>query len=168
MSGATVGKRGKDRWIPWVFAGALFFVVCVNMGLVYAALSTAPGVVSDHPYEEGIAYDEALARAKAQEALGWHAATSLDLALSSAGEARNGKLVLDLTDRSGAPLADANVEARLVRPVGSREVTRLHLVEAGAGRYAAPLATYPGRWDLHLVARRGSDSFVMTQRITIE
>ena len=173
MSGIVLAKRqrrerGKDRWIPWVFASALGFVVCVNIGLVYAAIHSAPGTVSDRPYEEGVDYDAALARAAAQDALGWHAATALEVATAAIGEARSGKLVLDLADRTGAPLTGATVEARLVRPVGAREVTRLALVDQGAGRYAASLETRIGRWDLHLVARRGSDSFVVTQRITVE
>jgi nitrogen fixation protein FixH len=173
MSSTVVRRQvrrelGKDRWIPWVFAGALGFVVCVNMGLVYAALHSAPGLVSDKPYEEGVDYDAALARAATQDALGWRAAVSLEVAPGAVGEARGGKLMLDLSDRAGTPLAGATVEARLVRPVGSREVKRLALFEQGFGHYVAPLETRVGRWDLHLVAQRAGDRFVVTQRITVE
>ena len=64
-SGVSASRRGRYLWIPRAFAGGLAVVIAVNIGLAYFALRSAPGTVSDQPYEEGLAYDCILARAAA-------------------------------------------------------------------------------------------------------
>jgi nitrogen fixation protein FixH len=154
----TVGRRQRGAWIPWAFVAALAIVVAVNVALTYFALHSAPGTVSDHPYEDGLDYDRVLARAAAQDALGWRS----DVALAP------GAIEIRLVDRTGAPLAGAAVAVRLARPVGPADPVGLTLAEVAPGRYAGAVEPRPGQWDLHLVARRGEDSFAAVHRVIVK
>ena len=64
----------RSTWIPWVFVGGMALVVLVNLVLVYAALSTFTGVTTGKSYDRGRSYNQVLAEAARQDALGWAAA----------------------------------------------------------------------------------------------
>jgi nitrogen fixation protein FixH len=127
----------RGRWIPWVFVGGMLLVVLVNAVLIYASLSTFTGVTVPKAYERGRGYNEVLAEAARQDALGWAARV----------EAEGGRLILVITDREarGVP---GQVEARLLRPL-SNETVPLALGMTSPGRYAGELSGVgPGQWEL--------------------
>ncbi len=162
-------KREDDRrrlpghWIPWAF-GAFFLVVLIANGtMIYIGMTTWTGLVSENYYEEGRNYNRNIAAAEAQAALGWR----LDL------EARlvsgfDGELAVDLRDREGAPITDAAITARFVRPTSEGNDFAVDLVATGDGGYRAAF-TLPlvGLWDVHLEVVRGDDRFVETRRVTL-
>ena len=67
----------RSRWIPWAFVGGMTLVVVVNLIMVYYAVSTFTGVTVPRSYERGRGYDEVLAEAARQDALGWQAEVTL-------------------------------------------------------------------------------------------
>ena len=74
--------------------------------------------------------------------------------------------VLQLTDRSGAPLTGALVQGRAERPVGPEHQTVLLFHEIAPGRYVANTSLdEPGQWELLLSARAQGRRFVTSQRI---
>jgi nitrogen fixation protein FixH len=149
----------SGRWIPWAIAGALGVVVAANGALAYFAVSSSPGLVTEHPFDEGNSYNHVLDAAAAEDALGWHGWL----------HAAAGEVVAELTDRDGQPLHGLAVSARLVRPLGPLPEVRLDLRETAPGRYAAPAASErAGQWDMHMTARRGADHFALTQRIVVK
>jgi len=73
-----------------------------------------------------------------------------------------------LTDRSGAPLRDAQVQATAERPLGPPETTHLVFRAEGAGRYVADAAlTMPGQWELQLSASAQGHTIAATRRIVV-
>jgi nitrogen fixation protein FixH len=129
----------RSRWIPWAFVGGMGLVVLVNLGLVFAALSTFTGVTTAGAYDRGRTYNHVLAEARAQDALGWRARVVL----------ADGVLAVTVTDRDGAPL-HGRIEGVLQRPL-DRTALPLELAGVGGGRYRATIPGLPpGQWEARL------------------
>lgn len=153
-------RRGSGwRWFPWALVASLGVVVAVNGGMVWFALNTFPGQAGSDGFDLSNHYDQVLAQVQREAALGWKL-------LVLPGDA--GRPVLVLTDRSGAPLRDARVEATAERPLGPPETTHLVFRDAGAGRYVADVAlTMPGQWELLLSATAQGHAIAATRRIVV-
>jgi nitrogen fixation protein FixH len=120
-------------------------VFLMNGVLIWRALSTNAGIVASEPYRKGLHYNERIAAAERQAALGWK--ERLDVAQS-------GSVALVLTDRAGQPVAGLKVDTVLGRPATDREDIRLALREAAPGRYEATTAALgAGNWLVALEAR---------------
>lgn len=136
----------RSAWIPWVFVGGMALVVLVNLVLVYAALSTFTSVTTSRSYDRGRDYNQVLAEAARQDALGWTAQVTLDGRV----------LAVMAQDRDGMPLG-GRVEGALLRPLEGAEL-RLDFAAAGPGRFIA-FADLPaaGQWEarLTLTGERG-------------
>lgn len=157
-------ERMQCRWIPWAFAGALAIVVGVNGALAYFATSTAPGLVTEHPFERGNDYNRVLDAGDVQDALGWR--VSLRLNTVAAGRA---ELVAELADRSGRPLRGLAVTARLVRPLGPGPEIVIALAEDAPGRYAQTIVLdRPGQWDVRIATQDGSTRFAFARRMVMK
>ncbi|WP_417466224.1 FixH family protein [Kordiimonas sp.] len=137
------GMRKSDRLIPWYIV-AFFVVVAILDGIfVYIATSTHTGVVSEQAYDKGLAYNETVAAAEKQAALGWQHSISHE----------DGRLIFTLTDGDGAALKDAAVKAVIRRPIGDTADFTLELRQIVDGRYEAPIS-FPanGQWDARIYA----------------
>lgn len=156
-------QRPIDRLIPWLFVLGFLVVILVNAVMVYVALGSFSGLVTDRPYDRGRAYNTTLeARAK-QDALGWTARFAID----AQGDGTQ-RLLLEVTDREGAPIAGATVDATLVRPVERGHDRGAALSERGAGRYAGTVALdLPGLWEARIVVQRGTDRFAAIKRVMV-
>lgn len=99
----------RDRWIPWYFV--LFFAVIaiVNAGMVTMALRTHSGLVTDHPYEKGLAYNDVIDGSAKQAALGWKSDISL----------KKSVLHFTLRDADNKPLAFTTATASFARTTQS-------------------------------------------------
>lgn len=142
-------RTGRDRWIPWTFVAFFLVVVAANGIMVYLAEDTWTGLVTEHPYERGLAYNEALAAARTQQALGWQ----VDVAFTPAEHAPAGDprahVVVTMRDRDGRPLAGGEVRARFVRPTREGFDSEMTLTPLGNGRYGGDVTlALPGQWDM--------------------
>ena len=125
MSAMSHPDPRRSRWIPYAFVAGMLLVIAVNAVLVYAALSTFTGVTVAKSYERGRGYNQVLAEAARQEALGWRA----EVAWSG------GRLRVAVSDREGVPVA-GRLDGEMLRPLeGTRRP--LSLAAAGAGRWVA-------------------------------
>ncbi|MFW5680782.1 MAG: FixH family protein, partial [Pseudomonadota bacterium] len=61
----------KSRWIPWAFVAFFGVVFLVNGVMVYFAVTTFAGVERRDAFKRAQSYNEVLAEARAQAALGW-------------------------------------------------------------------------------------------------
>jgi nitrogen fixation protein FixH len=136
MSEAASPRR--SGWIPYAFIGAMLFVVAVNGGLVYAALSTFTGVTVGQAYDRGRAYNDVIAEAERQEALGW----TPELVLSAE------TLRVNVRDRAGVPVT-GRLEGFLLRPIEGSTLP-LELTPVMAGQWAALVSPKPGQWEARL------------------
>jgi nitrogen fixation protein FixH len=95
------GKRVAFYFI--LFFG---FVASVNAVMMTLAIRTHSGVVTDHPYEKGLAYNQVVEAEKKQKELGW------------VGEIRynDSALTFILKDKNGAVITPAQITATITRP----------------------------------------------------
>lgn len=135
-------KNPKDKWIPRYFV-MFFAVIAVLDGIfVYMAVSTQTGVVTEQPYEKGLAFNETLAEARAQPDLEHHASYT------------------DGTLRWKLPLTQAVVTASIVRPVQDGYDFDVELKHKGGGVYEArPDTPLPGAWTAKLKATWDNQKF---------
>ena len=54
------------RHVWWYFVAFFGFIAAVNAAMVTIAIRTHSGVVSEHPYEEGLAYNAVVHAEKMQ------------------------------------------------------------------------------------------------------
>ncbi|ACI98682.1 FixH family protein [Rhodospirillum centenum] len=153
----------KSAWIPWVFVGGMLIVVVVNAILIVVALKSWTGLVVPKPYERGIHYNEVLEAQSRQDALGW----TVKAGFEPIGGPLDGRIVLTVTGRDGAPLSALRVAAaRLVRPVEVIPDVPLAFDYVGDGRFVAhAVLPRPGQWDLKATLHNGGDAYVLSERL---
>jgi nitrogen fixation protein FixH len=160
---AGVAPAARGRWIPWAFVAFFVVVATVNGVMIWLAAQSYPGLVTERPYDHGLAYNQNLEAAAAQAQLGWQ--TTIEARLVEGFEAA---LDVVLLDRGGRPLDGAVLIARLGRPAETSSDFELELPPVGPGRYAT---TFPlpmiGAWDVHLVVIRGGDRLVVDRRVVL-
>lgn len=150
---ASMPDASRSRWIPWAFVAFFGVVLAANVTMIVIAMTTWPGLETQQAYQRGLAYDEALAAAAAQAALGWQ----VEFAFEQTGE-RAGTVRLDLADRFGNTLQHAEVQVAFVRPTHDGYDLVVDLPHHYGGRYLReielPLA---GQWEarVHIVERDG-------------
>jgi len=126
-----------------VLVGMLAFfglIFAVNGVFVFFALDTWPGLSTRHAYQEGLTYNETLAEAQAQRALGWNSA--VDVAEGTGGQSAT----VRVTGHAGAPVSGLTVAVELRRMVRDSDDHRLALAETDPGVYAARSDLAAGRW----------------------
>lgn len=155
------GRRG--RWYPWMFVGFFGVVFAVNAVMIGIAASTWTGLETRDHYRKGLAYNDVIDAAKAQQARGWQAVLGW-----TALEGTRGEMAVTLRDRNGDPINGAGVVVELRRPTQASMDMLVPLVARGDGRYVAR-ETLPaaGNWDARLVIRNGDDSHIQMERLRI-
>ncbi|MBL8545971.1 MAG: FixH family protein [Hyphomonadaceae bacterium] len=123
-------------------------IIAINIAFAVAAVQTFPGEDERRSYTQGLHYNNVLAERRAQAELGWRARSELTT------DAQGVLLAVDLRDRQGAPINNANIDATL-RWLPSESGDRALVFEAqGGGRYVARIgALDAGRWDLRARAQ---------------
>jgi nitrogen fixation protein FixH len=156
--------RRPLTWGPWVFFAMFAVVIAANGVLVFFAVGSWTGLETDGAYEKGVAYNETLAAARAQAALGWQ--VEVEVVSRGAGRVR---LEVTFRDRNGRPLRLNAVTARLVRPTHSGHDLRLPLARLEVGRYGAEtIVPLPGQWDVRVLAEHGGGSYQASRRVVVE
>jgi len=156
---AIVTQKKSDKYIPYYFVAFFIFLALADGVMVYIATSTQTGLVKEHAYEEGLAYNkEVVAAREAQDALGWH----------STLQVQDGQFIATLTDADGAPLEAEVISVHFVRPTQDGYDFALPLSKVEKGRYAAAVE-FPlkGQWDAVLTAQCQQQNYQQHQRLVI-
>ena len=170
-------RRADGWWYPWTFVAGMLVVIAVNIVMVIYAIGTFPGLETDDAYRKGLAYNQTMAAARAQEERGWHVdvryapAGTLAAAGAAAGAvgAHEGELVVTVVDKAGQPLYGLDVTAALIRPTREGFDKSLTLAPGAAGEYRGEaVLPLPGQWDVRVSARRGNEGFQATRRIMVQ
>ncbi|MBC6404878.1 MAG: FixH family protein [Rhodospirillales bacterium] len=118
------------------FFGTMF---AANAIFIWLALDTFTGVVSDTAYQDGLAYNQRLEAAAAQQALRWRGRVTQN----------DRTVVLELQDAKGAEVRALALKAHFLRPTDEEADQVRPMVETLPGRYEAPLdLPYSGNWHL--------------------
>lgn len=157
---ARTGFRFTGRSALALFVAFFGVVFIVNGIFVYIATQSWRGLDTDDAYRKGLDYNETLARADAQSALGWQTEVTLDGA----------RPVVRLRDRAGLPLDGLDVSAVARHPVDENADRTLALFGRGGGVYRADVELPAhGQWDLRVeVARRDGPPFLIVQRLWLQ
>jgi len=151
---ASSRPKPNDKYIPLYIV--LFFVVFMSVDafMVYKAVSTQTGVVTQNAYEKGLHYDHYLKQEAAQP--------DLDQKLVL----ENGILRWTARDEKGLVLEGADVKAIIKRPVQDGYDFAIVLKPMGGGIYESPLKTpLPGLWSVDLQATWDKKTYQTQQDI---
>lgn len=143
----TARRQGglQGRHVASIFFAFFGAVFAMNGAMIYSAISTYSGIVSNEPYRKGLHYNDRIQADERQAQLGW--TETVDVA-------RDGHVVVTLRDRDGQPVSRARLEAQLGRPSTSRQDIKLTLSESSTGRYEAQAgALGEGNWTIAVDAR---------------
>ena len=95
------GKR-----VAWYFVAFFGFIAAVNAVMMTLAIRTHSGIVTSHPYEKGLAYNQVVEAQKKQDEWGWTADINYIDAL----------LIFTLKDHKGARITPEKITATITRP----------------------------------------------------
>ena len=158
MQSQVTGPRKSDKYIPLYFV-AFFVVLFILDGIfVYLATSSHTGVVEKGTYNRGLAYNDTVAAAEAQEALGWQ--TGIEY-----GDA--GMVTFSAKDAGGTPIEGAVVQAQFFRPTQDGQDFTQNLFEVSPGTYESAVTAAPGQWDVRIFVEWKQQRYQKTERIFV-
>jgi nitrogen fixation protein FixH len=153
-------KRFTGRRFLAILVASFVLVTAVNGLMIWFALSSWSGLVSDSAYVEGLGFDRVLAASRAEAVLGWKGTIAYDPA---------GRIVFHLLDAKGQPLSRMGVSMIMLRPTREGFDRSAPLRETLPGQYEVGLRPpLPGVWDVRvIVASQGQTRFHAEQRILV-
>lgn len=153
-----VDRKSSWRLFPLALIASLLVVVAVNVFMAWTAISGFPGKAVDNEFGVSNRYDQVMAQADRQTALGWKVEALMQGALP----------VVTLVGRDGRPLEGARISAVTERPVGPPQTVTHGFHAAAPGRYVsdAPLGQ-SGNWDMMLRIEADGQTMAATRRILL-
>ena len=140
-------KAFTGRHAAMILVAFFGTVIGVNMVMASFALSTFGGTVVDNSYVASQHYNEWLARADAQDRLGWDKSVTVN-------EERHVRLIVR---KAGAPVEGLRIVATLRHPLGRAPARAMRFVAAADGALRSLEALPAGRWQLDLSVHCGAD-----------
>jgi len=132
---------------------AFFAIVFAANGIMaYLAVESFSGVQSEKPYENGLAFNRDIERARAQAAQGWR----VDEAIIRK-ESGDVLLTIRIADSAQKALSGLNITTALKSPADSHKDCLITITEQNAGLYSGVTQCGAGQWDLDMRALRNGD-----------
>ncbi len=158
------GNRKWSRKLLVILLTVFAVVMSVNIVMVWFAITSNTGVVTENAYEEGLAYNKTLAEQAREAGLGWSVVRNVaDFPV---------RLVYALSDARGAPLGGAWVRVKATRPMGNDEGSEfeMELKEFTDGTYAAENIVWPhkGQWELETTFVYEGKSLTAHERVNVQ
>ena len=143
MAMAATQKQLTGWHVLAMFIAFFGVIFSVNFLMAYLANSTWSGLVVANGYVASQSFDKDLAKARAQEALGWKVGFTF-----TANELR-----LTFSDAQDAAIGNLAITGDLERTVTDKQDQKLAFIHLGAGVYSAPATLSPGVWEVEVDAR---------------
>lgn len=140
MSMASIEKELKGGHVLAMIIAFFGVIIGVNLVMAYFANSTWSGLVVENGYVASQDFDKNLAKARAQEALGWDVGFSFD----------KSSVKITFADAKGQKIDNLNLTGRLQRTVTDKEDQQLSFGWMGSGTYTAPARLAPGLWEVEI------------------
>ncbi len=142
---------GRRVW--WYFVAFFCFVAAVNAVMVTLAVRTHSGVVTEHPYEKGLAYNAVVEAEEKQESLGWKGSIAY----------KNASLHFSLRDKNKQAILADKAVATVTRPTQSGMDFKLELT----GK-STPI-TFPARglWLVRVDVSHAGVHYQQSKRIVV-
>jgi nitrogen fixation protein FixH len=156
----TLSSR-RGTYVPWLFVAGFGIIIAVNAVMIWFAVSSFSGLYSTNPREQGLHYNDVLARQKQRDALGWKVDVAWQPSVSC--------MEIDVSDASGQPIAGAHVTASLVRPVEKRSPISVTMEPRDIGRFVARIdLPAHGNWDVDVVVESAGQRHAATRRMFLQ
>lgn len=140
----TATEKQLTGWHVLAMLIAFFGVIIgVNLLMAYFANSTWSGLVVANGYVASQTFDKDLAKARAQEALGWKVGFDF-------GQDR---VRLTFADKADKKIDSLTITGDLERTVTDKQDQKLTFTPMGSGVYTAPAALTPGVWEVEVDAK---------------
>lgn len=154
--------RPSDKWIPRSIVLFFVFFVLLLSGFAWIAIHTYTGEVTANAYKKGLAYNDIIAKADAQDRLGWK--STLDVK----SQGRKADVAFTLADKSGKPLDRAEVVVRFARPTQAGHDVQLTLrCEDGKTYRGQAELAWEGAWDVLVSADYDGHNYQYMRSIVI-
>lgn len=126
-----------------------FFAVVIGVNVLMArfAVSTFGGTVVDNSYVASQNFNEWLAEARAEKALGWTVTVNRD---------RDGRALVDARDAGGRMMDDARVTAIARHPLGRLPDRTISFTRGEDGLFVADQRLDAGRWTMVVTVTSGA------------
>ena len=144
----------KGNHVAFYFIAFFATVALVDTFMVTSALRTHTGLVTDHAYEKGLAYNNVIAAVNQQDQLGWTSTISL-----SAPDI----LEFQLADADGATLKTSQATAFFTRPTSPDDDFSVSL----QGTKTAITFPASGVWDVRVDAVVGDVPYQAQKRLIV-
>lgn len=156
-------QKEKKSKIPYIFVAFFAVIFAVDAFFIYLSKATWRGLATENSYEKGLHYNQTLAEAKKQEALGWKMTISFT-SLSN----DSGNVFITLKDKDLKPITDAKISIEVKRPVQEGFDFNQDVAFKG-GLYEAKMTfPLPGQWDFLVTAQKGEDIFRAAKRYVVQ
>ncbi len=140
MSMAATQKQLTGKHVLAMLLAFFGVIISVNMLMAYFANSTWSGLVVANGYVASQSFDNDLAKARAQEALGWNVAFTF----------RKDRINLAFADKDGKAIETLTISGDLERTVTDKQDQKLTFTAMGGGVYTAPANLTPGVWEVEI------------------
>jgi nitrogen fixation protein FixH len=144
-------RKITGRQVAVAVIGFFVVITAIDGWMAYTAVSTFGGGDTQDAYRKGLRYNERIAEARSQDAIGWSDKVSF--------ESNSGLLRLVVSDKDGKPIEGLNVVAKIGRPATNAHDNDIALKSDSPGTYVAWLpALEAGTWFAAFEARKaGAD-----------
>jgi len=147
-------RRIFMRWIVGFFS---VFII-VDAFFWYLASDSHTGLVTEQPYEKGLAYNDTVAASDAQLALGWSSKIKLD----------GSDVIVTLTDSDDAAITGATLKVSFTRPTMEGYDFSALLHGDGSGVYKSSVE-FPldGQWDVRIFVSWNQQQYQKSTRLMV-
>lgn len=161
---STISEQRDNKRFPWYFVMFFAGIALIDGVLVTLAVRTNTGLVTEHPYEQGLAYNQVVKAETSQEALGWSAEMRADVTAPNTAE-----VTALLKDSSGNAIRLERVYAVFTRPTQSGMDFTAELTRAPEQMWRANVTfPKPGLWEMRLYAKNSEHVFQQAERIVVQ
>lgn len=142
------------KHVCWYFVAFFGVIVAVNAVMVTLAVRTHSGVVTDHAYEKGLAYNKVIDAEEKQKASG----------LRGVMDYKDGMLHFAIYDKANRPFSFDKATAAITRPTQAEMDFTVELTSMNT-----PM-TFPasGLWEVRVDAYHEDVHFQQTNRIIVK
>ena len=163
---ATKGSRKHALAWGGIIVGLLLLQIVLCTAGAYCAVGGRGVAVESDYYNKALHWDDHLALEEKSRRLGWTTQLDVGSAETSRGERA---LMLNLHDRTGAPLNNADVEIAYFHHAHALDLRKATLRMIRPGFYSASVELeHRGIWEFRLTVKRGKDTFIQTIQQDLE